>query len=263
MGTRWALLVEYEGTGFAGWQRQTNGPSIQAAIEEALGRLTEHPVRVLGAGRTDAAVHALGQVAAFTTEKPLRADNIVRGGNAYLPPQIRLRSARQVSPAFNPRREALGRLYRYRLAQGGVPPALERAVVTWTSSAVDWARVAEALAFLQGRHDFAAFRSSQCTARRTVLTLERAEVEVIPRGPDQECGVMAEFHFGCRSFLHNMVRMLVGAALEVGRKRLDLQKLETILQTGARAGVRFPTAPAHGLCLMSVRYPAQLGLWQG
>lgn len=259
---RWALLVEYDGADFVGWQRQKNGHSVQEAIEQALGRLTGEPVVILGAGRTDAGVHALGQVAAFTTEKPLQPENVVRGGNSYLPPSVRIRAARTVSLDFNPRRDAIRRHYRYRLVQGGgVGPAMERSTVAWIQGEMDWNRVREALGRFRGVHDFAGFRSSRCSATRTVLDLERADLVLADRGPGPEFGAAAEFHFECRSFLHNMVRLLVGAALEAGRGGLDPEALERSLREGRRGTTRFRTAPPEGLCLMSVGYPPGLGLW--
>ncbi len=259
---RWALLVEYDGSGFVGWQRQSIGLSVQEALETALGTLTNDPaVRVLGAGRTDTGVHAFGQVAAFTTGKSLSADNVVRGTNRYLPATVRLRAARRVALDFNPRGAAVGRHYGYRLASGGVAPALERTWTAWDAARLDVDRMAETMALFRGRHDFSAFRSSQCQARRTVLDLRRAEVRAIPRGPDSSFGSLILFDFECRSFLHSMVRMLVGAAVEAGRGRLEPASIGEFLRTGRRPDSAFSTAPGHGLCLVSVQYPPEWRLW--
>jgi len=254
--------VEYDGTDFVGWQRQENGLSVQETLETALERLTGDSVRVLGAGRTDAGVHALGQVAAFSTSRPLKEGNVVRGGNAHLPPAVRIRSARAVSPAFNPRRDGTLRIYRYALDIGGVAPALAHRFRAWIPGPLNWDRVVDALAHMRGIHDFKAFRSSQCTARRTRLHLRRADLTLTPRGSEPGFGTTAEIVFECRSFLHNMVRMLVGAALEAGRGRLGIDSLERLLCEGIRGSTRFPTAPARGLCLMAVAYPPSLGLWK-
>ncbi len=261
-GERWALLIEYDGTGFAGWQRQANSPSVQQAIEEALERLTGEKARILGAGRTDAGVHALGQVASFLTRRSLNERTLTRGLNSYLPPSARIRAARRVDARFNPRREARMRWYRYRLASGGVAPALERTWRAWTPARLDWERVEAALEIFRGRHDFSAFRAAGCDSPRTLLTLKNATLRRHPRGADGgESGWDAEMDFHCRSFLRNMVRLLAGAAIEAGRGRLSLDTLRQSLDSGERGEAHWPPAPASGLCLISVEYPAEWNLW--
>lgn len=269
---RWALLIEYDGTDYVGWQRQTNGISIQQRLEEALERLLGHPVRIYGAGRTDAGVHALGQVAAFTTHKPFAAETMVRGTNAHLDSAIRVREARRVDAGFDPRRDARRRHYRYRLIRGASAPALGRYEMAWTHARVDWDRVRLALDHLRGRHDFVAFRSRLCTARRTVLDLKRAELTVLPRQDGEsplpsrmadDGAVLARFDFACRSFLHHMVRYLVAIALEIGKGRVTLEQLDECLSRADRGALHLAPAPPRGLCLVSVAYPRRWGLWEG
>jgi tRNA pseudouridine38-40 synthase len=268
---RWALLIEYDGTDYVGWQRQTNGISIQQRLEEALERLLGHPVRVHGAGRTDAGVHALGQVAAFTTSRDFPPETVVRGTNAHLDAAIRVRDARCVAAEFDPRRDARLRHYRYHLLRGRSAPALGRREMAWTHARMDWERAREALDRLSGCHDFAAFRSRLCTARRTVLNLERAELTTFSRGTAEplpfsraaeEDAVVACFDFECRSFLHHMVRYLVAIAVEIGKGRVSLDQLDACLAAGDRGGFQLAPAPPEGLCLLSVAYPRRWGLWE-
>ncbi len=273
---RWAILVEYDGTDWPGWQRQTNGLAIQEALEQALAALTGREASILGAGRTDAGVHALGQVAAFGAPERFTAANIVGGMNARLPATVRVRDARPVPDGFNPRRDALRRRYVYRVVRSRVAPALDRARVAWISHDVDWEKVRAALECFRGRHDFSAFRSSQCQATRTVLDLEEARLQVMPLwggadgaageanglGEANSLGDAAQISFVCRSFLHSMVRFMAGAALEAGQGRLTPDAIKEMLRSGQRGAHKLWCAPPQGLCLVEVMYPAELGLWR-
>jgi tRNA pseudouridine38-40 synthase len=246
-GTRaYRLLVEYEGTAYAGWQIQKKAPSVQAALETALESLTAHPVRMTGSGRTDAGVHALGQVARFVTNAPrIGPEAIVRGGNTKLPADIRILEAERCDDHFDPRRDARLRWYRYSIVTRPVAPALDRHRLLHMPHAMDWDRVEAGLKIIRGEHDFSAFRSSRCTAKRTLLTMEHAALV--------HAGEHYHIDLKCRSFLHNMVRLLVGLLLEVGQGRHDVDVIRQCLEAQEKVA-RFRTAPPHGLVLMRVYY---------
>lgn len=241
------LLLEYDGTRFVGWQRQPNGLSVQQVLEEALESLAGHPLRVHASGRTDAGVHALGQVVRVDLARvSLGPEGLLRGGNSALPEDVRIRSVEPCRASFDPRRDARRRWYRYGICGGQVGPALGRHYLWHVPCVVDWGRVEGALDVLRGEHEFSAFRSSACGAVRTVLDLEEARHEVVD--------TIHYLHFRCRSFLHNMVRFLVGAVLTVGQGRVGLDDLRLMLRTGHR-DVSFRVAPPQGLVLMEVWYP--------
>ena len=240
------LVVEYDGTAYAGWQRQANAPTVQQALEEALERVAGHPVRCPGAGRTDAGVHARGQVARVDVSAPrVDAEALRRGGNTYLPEDVRIVSAEPCDEAFDPRRDARSRWYRYSILARPSPPAIGRQGLLHVPQPMDWTAVESALERLGGEHDFSAFRSSACTATRTRLTVTRA----------QHVDDHPEHHldFECRSFLHNMVRLMVGLLVEIGRGKHPPDAVTKMLESGDRT-TRFRTAPPHGLTLMRVDY---------
>jgi tRNA pseudouridine38-40 synthase len=240
------LLVEYDGTNYSGWQRQPESPSVQQSIEEALEYITRHPVRCFGAGRTDAGVHALGQVARVLTTAPnVDEEALVRGGNRYLPEDIRILSAEPCELSFDPRRDARLRWYRYSILNRLAPSALERNRLVHLPGPIDWDAVEEGMAALRGQHDFRAFRSSSCVATRTALDL--TEARHVNEHP------VHHFDFKCRSFLQHMVRFMSGALIEVGMGKLRVEDLRTMLSTGRRF-VSFRLAPAHGLVLTRVYY---------
>ncbi|OPZ05699.1 MAG: tRNA pseudouridine synthase A [candidate division BRC1 bacterium ADurb.BinA364] len=239
------LVIQYDGGRFRGWQRQAGGPTVQQTVEEALEPINGAPVRLTGSGRTDAGVHALGQAANFRACSSHSPQAFLRAANARLPEDVAIVEAREAPLHFNARRDARLRWYRYRLAAGGVRPALHRATTAFVPYALDPALGARALDLFRGEHDFAGFRGAGCGARRTVL--------------DLECWLCAEggvwtFDFRCRSFLYNMARALVGATIEAARGKLPLEQIAEALATGRR-GERIPTAPARGLTLMAVGYP--------
>jgi len=248
---RYALCVEYDGTDFVGWQRQTGLRSVQGVLEQALSIVADAPLDVVAAGRTDAGVHASGQVVHFDTarERPARA--WVRGTNANLPPDVAVRWVRPVADDFHARFGATGRRYRYVVCDRRSRPALERRHVCWTRREVDLARMQRAAEPLLGRHDFSAYRASQCQARSPVRTLRRLDVA--------RAGEMITFRVEADAFLHHMVRNLVGSLLRVGRGDADEQWPARVLETGDRrlAGA---TAPAAGLTLTGVAYPERYGL---
>lgn len=245
---RYRISVEYDGGPFVGWQRQDTGPSIQAALEDALFAFTHERVHVRGAGRTDSGVHARGQVAHFdlVADKPIEE---VRGAlNYYLKPHpIAVPTVEIAPPGFHARFSATWRRYRYRILNRRTRAGIDAGFVWHVPAALDLDRMADAAAVLVGHHDFNSFRSVSCQARSAVRTLDMLSV----RRDGEEIHV----DVGARSFLHNQVRILVGTLALVGRGQWSRRDVEEALaaRDRARAG---PTAPPLGLCLMEVRYGA-------
>lgn len=240
------LVVEYDGTALCGWQRQVNGPTVQGHLEAALGKLLAHEVTVAGASRTDAGVHARGQVASFRTESAIPLHGIRRGLNSLLPRQIAIRDAAEVPDDFHPRFSATGKHYRYTIlaCPDRSPRWRDRAWHHPDPLSID--AMAAAAVPLLGEHDFTAFRAAGCTAATTTRRLDAIELSA----PDPELVVI---DVRGNAFLRNMVRILVGTLVEVGAGRRQSGQVAEILAScdRTRAGI---TAPAHGLELVEVRY---------
>ena len=256
------VVVEYDGGRYRGWQLQATGPTIQGELEDALLRLTGETLRVRGAGRTDAGVHARGQVAVFDTLSTVPTDQFARALNSRLPPDIAVRHAAEVPPAFDPRHECVGKRYVYAFHAGPLRPALDGARVWHVPWPVDpWAMAAAAGVFA-GRHDFKAFCRIEADAPPggTVRDVDRCEVEVAPVAPPEGCaGGRPAWRLRLtvegRSFLYNMVRTMAAALVEVGRGRMTRDDLAERLSP-SWTGPRVPVcAPAGGLCLEWIRYP--------
>jgi len=240
------IILEYDGTDFCGWQSQRGSvPSIQDTIEAALAKLFQIQTRVTAAGRTDAGVHAKGQVISFLTDSIIPLRGILHGGNSLLPESIRFIEVDEVPAVFNPRRDALLRWYRYTVINRAAAPAIMRRYMTHIPYHIDMGLLEKACNHFEGVHDFAAFRSSDCHAKRTRLNLETFKFE-------REDDVL-RFDLKCRSFLQNMVRILIGAVIETARGRLSLEFLKETLESGKQDS-RIPRAPACGLTLMKVYY---------
>lgn len=243
---RYRLLIEYDGTGFSGWQSQAEGTGIQDYLQRAIHRFTGETVVIKGAGRTDAGVHALGQVCHFDIDKTLRTDTIRDAGNVHLRPYpITIVSAEEVPESFDSRFSAVKRHYRYRVFSRRAPPTLDRHLVWHVPVPLDVARMAEATKVLLGRHDFTTFRSSDCQAKSPVKTLDQLDV----------IEADGEIHFlvSARSFLHNQVRSMVGGLRKVGDGRWTVADLQASLEAADRTACA-PVAPPEGLCLMRVDY---------
>ena len=252
-GRRIALRLQYDGAPFAGSQRQRDRPTVQSALESAAEALTGCPHRIALAGRTDAGVHALGQVAAFTTASALSERRWVGGLNRYLPPAVAVQAARAVPAEFDPRRAARERTYRYwvRLAPGRQPLWGRTAWVL--PGMLDLALMRDALGRLTGRHDFASFAGRPGGAHPgTVRTLAAAGV----RG----MGGALCFEFRAESFLPHQVRRTVGQVVEIGRGKGAPALIDRLLAQ-PRTGAAGPAAPPHGCFLVRVRYdePALAG----
>jgi len=244
------LIIAYDGTDFHGWQIQSNKPTIQGELINVLRRITQENVQLHGAGRTDAGVHALGQVGSFRTQSTLSAGEFQRALNALLPATIRIVAAEEVGPDFNARWSARGKIYRYRLYRGRVvPPMLWRYVLHYPFP-LDEDAMRDASARFVGMHDFASFAAStgseeddkERSTEREIYSTE------LVRSPDSEELV---FTVHGRSFLRYMVRKIVGTLLDVGRGKLKPDDIDRLyeLKDRSKSG---PTVPPQGLCMVSV-----------
>ncbi|HRU05434.1 MAG TPA: tRNA pseudouridine(38-40) synthase TruA [Candidatus Brocadiia bacterium] len=241
------VTVEFEGTRYLGWQRQEQGPSIQQALEEAVARITGEKTTVIGASRTDAGVHALGMVANFRVESDMEASRLHRGLNAVLPPDIAIRELADAPLDFHAQFQAKLKRYEYSLWTEQVRPALGRERVWSVRWKLDEERMREAAALLVGKHDFGAFEASGSMSSHSVRTVTRAEWE--RRGP------LLVFVVEGDGFLYNMVRIMVGSMVDVGRGRTTVDAFRAGFESRDRTRMG-PTAPPQGLCLMWVRYEA-------
>lgn len=250
---RYRMVVEYDGTGYAGWQLQSNQPSVQGALESAIAAFCGARPRLHAAGRTDAGVHALGQVVHFDLEREWPAQTVTNAVNAKLREAgetIAVLDTATVTEAFHARFSATGRHYLYRILNRRSPPALDRHRVWWIAVPLDAALMQEAANELIGQHDFTTFRSSHCQAKSPVKTLDRLEVRI--------CGEAIEIRASARSFLHNQVRSIVGSLELVGEGRWSPDDIRLALETRDRKACG-PVAPAHGLYLVKVDYPQDEG----
>ena len=245
MTRRIALVIEYDGTGYAGFQRQANAPSIQEELENAVESLTTVRATVRGAGRTDAGVHALAQVAAFDTESALPVERVVAGLNHYLGERIAVRAAYDVPSSFDPRRHARARVYRYRLLEAGAPSPLRRSITHRVARRLDVEAMRLAAASLLGERDFRAFSGPQPEGRTFVRRMARAAVL---RDGDE---VVVELE--ANAFLPQQVRRTAGALVDVGLGRLTVSGFERMIENGAQ-GAAENVLPARGLTLQEVRY---------
>jgi tRNA pseudouridine38-40 synthase len=246
------LTIAYDGTDFHGWQIQAEKPTIQGEIVNVLRRLTQEQIHLHGAGRTDAGVHALGQVGSFRTQSPLSPEEFQRALNALLPPAIRITGVEEVGPDFDARWSARGKTYRYRLYRGKVvPPAIWRYVLHYPFP-LDEDAMRDAAARFVGTHDFASFAAStgseeddkERSTEREIFSTELA------RTADNEELV---FTVSGRSFLRYMVRKMVGTLLDVGRGKLQPEDIERLyeLRDRSKSG---PTVPSQGLVMVEVQH---------
>jgi tRNA pseudouridine38-40 synthase len=243
---RIAALVEYDGTEYAGWQSQAHARSLQADVETAIGFVAGASVSVSCAGRTDAGVHAVGQVIHFDTTALRTPRAWVLGANTRLPPAIALQWAGEVAPDFHARHKALRRVYRYHIVNSSARSALRRLRSAWIHRSLDPAAMNAAAQMLVGEHDFSAFRSVECQSKTTVRRIERIAVE--------RAGDEVRIEIAANAYLHHMVRNIVGTLLEVQDEPDAPLAMRHILESRDRrlAGM---TAPASGLCLWRVEYP--------
>ena len=249
------LTVAYDGGDFVGWQRQATGDSVQGLLETALAVLEGARVVVHGAGRTDAGVHAFGQVASVALECRHEPATIARAVNAHLPPAIRVLACVEAGPDFHARFSATGKTYRYLMRNGPSASPFELRRAWHLTETLDLGAMREAAAALEGTHDFAAFRSTGTDTTTTVRTIHRSQLLDVAAEPPHPAwpGRVLAYEVRGDGFLRHMVRAIVGTLVEVGRGARDTAAVHALLQGGCRAEAG-PTAPAHGLYLVSVDY---------
>ena len=266
------LTLTYDGTRFVGWQRQAKGQSIQGLVEDALARFEGAPVVVHGAGRTDAGVHALGQVASVRLTCAHDAGTIARGVNAQLPDDVRVTAVEEAEPDFHPRYGARSKTYRYLLRNAPLASPFERAYVWHLPEALDLDAMRTAAAAVAGTHDFGAFQSAGSDPSSTVRTMTRSDLFTDPAptlsferttghpadGRDRAhrsglTDALLVYEVEGDGFLRHMVRALVGTLVEIGRGRRSPGSMAALLAGGTRAQAG-PTAPAQGLFLVRVDY---------
>jgi tRNA pseudouridine38-40 synthase len=243
---RIALGLEYDGSHYQGWQRQSNAVSVQAAAEEAISRVADHAVQLVCAGRTDAGVHATAQVAHFDTTASRDSRAWILGSNSNLPPHVSVLWAREVDENFHARFKAEWRSYRYIILNRFTRPSLHGRYATWWHRPLDVERMQVAAQPLLGEHDFSAFRASECQAKTPVKTLH--ELKLMRSGDWIYMDVRAN------GFLHHMVRNIAGVLLLVGAAEQPLEWPRQVLESRKRelGGI---TAPPNGLYLTGVGYP--------
>jgi tRNA pseudouridine38-40 synthase len=248
---RYALGLEYDGSGFMGWQVQAHGPSVQACVEQAAAAVADHKVQVYCCGRTDTGVHAICQVAHFdtTAERPDRS--WVLGINSHLPSSIVALWIRRVDEDFHARFSAYSRTYQYRILNRWVRPALAAGKYSWCRRPLDAARMHVAAQALVGEHDFSSFRAAGCQATHAVRTIQHVSV--------CRMGDNVLFNVTANGFLYHMVRNIVGSLVEVGAGEQPVEWLAGILSAQDRTRAA-PTAAGDGLYFMGARYPEQYGL---
>jgi tRNA pseudouridine38-40 synthase len=243
---RWKLTIEYDGRPFMGWQTQPHGPSIQAEIEQAIARFSGEAPRLHGAGRTDAGVHALGQVAHFDLDKPTDGKTVREALNAYLRPSpIAIVHAEPAADDFDARTSARRRRYLYRVLNRPARPALDIGRAWHVPYALDLPAMRDGAAHLIGKHDFTSFRATECQAKSPVKTLDRLDLSL--------AGDSLDFAVEARSFLHHQVRNIVGTLILVGRGKWSPEQVADALAARDRAAAG-PTAPPDGLYLVGVDY---------
>jgi tRNA pseudouridine38-40 synthase len=256
---RYRAVVAYDGTAYQGWQAQPSGATVQQVIEAALSTVLREPVRIVAAGRTDAGVHARGQVIAFDaclelSVEPIGVDPVgraslwrtLRSVNAVLPDDIVLRTLEVAAPAFDPRHDAVQRGYRYRIWNAEVRSPFERRCAWHVRDPLDDTTMRDAVGLLVGEHDFASFQGADDVPRSSVRVVTRSEL--------RRDGEILEYVIEANSFARHMVRNIVGVLVEIGRGRLPTTIVAELLEACDRRLAPAP-APPQGLCLEWVRYP--------
>ena len=239
------FIIEYDGTRYYGWQRQPGQNTVQGKLESVLSRMCDSRVEVIGAGRTDAGVHAKGMVANAFLETEDSVEEIRNYVNTYLPEDIAVRDVREASPRFHARYNAIGKTYCYTCYDGEVKPVFDRKFYTALEEKPDLAQMRRAAAILEGEHDYRNFCVNPRMKKSTVRRVDRIEIA-------HEDGYLRFFFHG-NGFLQNMVRIIVGTLLEVGGGRMSLEQVAAVLANPERQKAG-PTAPAQGLCLLEVDY---------
>lgn len=247
---RIALTVEYDGTGFLGWQAQQEGPTVQSALTPAVAFVAAHPLILTASGRTDTGVHAAAQVVHFDTTAERAPRAWMLGITTRLPPEVAVIDAREVPADFHAQKSAVARRYRYSLLCRPVRPALQRATLAWERQTLDLAAMRAAAAALVGEHDFTSFRAVQCQSKSPWRRMDAIELHAV--------GDQLHFDFEANAFLHHQIRNLVGSLLLVGRGERAVGWIAEVLAARDRRAAG-PTAPPGGLCYLGPRYPPRFG----
>jgi tRNA pseudouridine38-40 synthase len=240
------LTIEYEGKSYLGWQVQPKGPTVQGTIEEQLRRLTRETVHLISSGRTDAGVHAIGQVAHFKTQHPMDCPTLRRALNSLLPADIMIREVEEVDQDFHARKDCKSKVYEYRVLNRNVRSVFLREYAWHISQPLDLGEMKKAAQRLIGEYDFSSFRSVGTPTRTAVRNVIRAEWKRDREG-------LLTFEIEANGFLKQMVRAIVGTLVEVGKKKITPEDFGQILESRDRTKAG-PTAPAHGLFLKEVKY---------
>ncbi len=250
------LLLEYDGTNYHGWQTQKPGGTIQDVIKEKIQGITGEDVRLTGASRTDAGVHALGQVAVFGTESRLEPDVITRALNAKLPADIRILDAEEAQGDFHPRYDAIRKSYFYVICEARQHSSFMHRYIWYVHLVLDTDLITEAASLLTGEHDFSSFRGAGCGAKHPVRTVHSLDVSRLREIIFMTCPIKGDFikiRIEANAFLRHMVRNIIGTLVEVGRGRISVEEFGRILNARDRT-VAGPTAPAQGLFLEKITY---------
>jgi tRNA pseudouridine38-40 synthase len=240
------LLIEYDGTNYQGWQVQPKGPTIQGMLEDKIKFLTGESIQLFGSGRTDAGVHALGQVAHFQTQSRMDVRSMQRALNSLLPRDIVIQEIEEVEEGFHARKQSKSKVYEYRLLNRNLRSAFHRGYVWHIPQKLDLIEMKRATTHLIGEHDFSAFRTVGSSTRTAVRRVIRAEWR---RGRDG----LIRFEIEANGFLKQMVRSIVGTLVEVGKGKIDPERFQKVLKSKDRKKAG-PTAPAKGLFLKEVKY---------
>jgi tRNA pseudouridine38-40 synthase len=239
------LTIEYDGTRYHGWQIQAKERTIQAVLERAVSTFLGAPTRVIGSGRTDAGVHALGQVANFFGDKELEPHRLQRALNALTPEDIAIKNVATVPDSFDARRDARSRLYEYRILNRPSPSPFYLKYAWHVHQALDVEAIRRTIVCLEGEHDFSSFRAAGCDAAHPVRCVHRASLD--------RAGDLLVFTIEATAFLRHMVRNILGTLVEVGRGERTAESFAELLEARDRTKAG-PSAPAHGLYLVEVKY---------
>ena len=242
---RIGIVVAYDGTNYSGWQIQPNAVTIQSVLNDTLTSLLGEPIEVMGASRTDAGVHALGNVAVFDTNSRIPGEKISYALNQFLPPDIRIQLSEEVEDDFHPRYSESEKTYQYRILNRRFPVPTERLYSYFYHYSLDVEKMREATSFLIGKHDFASFCGSGAQVRSTVRTITRMDVD--------RDGDMITLTVTGTGFLYHMVRIIAGTLIEIGNGQYPPEQMQKILMAKDREAAG-PTAPAHGLTLVGIEY---------
>ena len=242
---KYKLIIEYDGTDYVGWQKQGNGNSIQEEVEKAIFKLTGENTNLYGAGRTDAGVHALGQVAHFELKKSFKVNNVRDGINQHLKPNlISILDAKEVNNNFHSRFSAKKRTYQYIIVNRRAPLTLNKKKSWCIFKSLDISKIESESKFFLGKHDLQAFRSINCQSKSSIKTIDNIEIN------KKENNIT--INISAKSFLHSQVRIMVGTLAEIGKGKIT-QSIKKIIESKKRSNAGI-TAPAHGLYLIDVKY---------